>query len=269
MKLSKEGNVRPLISSRLIPTQFRCLSKLQSYRVQLSVLKQISRKFSLRPRYNRYYQKRIFFEYSYQRSAREVPSLYLHLIHLLNVLLLPPCSWIPLQWRHNERNGVSNHQPHECLLNRLFRRRSKKPSKLRVTGLCAGNSPVTGEFPAQRASNAEYVSIWWRHHGRNLPEMFRDDVHTKPWSWLLFMLANVRTMMTSSNGNIFRVIGHLCGEFIGGRWISRTKTSDAKLFLMFSLICDWINGWVNNGEAGDLRRHRAHYDVSVMQVLFF
>ena len=35
--------------------------------------------------------------------------------------------------------------------------------------------------------------------------------------------------------------------------------------LMFSLICVWINGWVNNGEAGDLRRYRAHYDVTVMR----
>ena len=69
-----------------------------------------------------------------------------------------------LEWRHNERDGVSNHQPRECLLNRLFRRRSKQTSKLRVTGLCAGNSPVSGDFPAQRASNAENVSIWWRHH---------------------------------------------------------------------------------------------------------
>ena len=69
-----------------------------------------------------------------------------------------------LQWCHNEHDGVSNHQPHDCLLNRLFRRRSKKTSKLRVTGLCAGNSPVTGDLPAQRASNAENVSIWWRHH---------------------------------------------------------------------------------------------------------
>ena len=42
--------------------------------------------------------------------------------------------------------------------------RSKKTSKLRVTGLCAWNSPVTDEFPAQMASNAENVSIWWRHH---------------------------------------------------------------------------------------------------------
>ena len=71
---------------------------------------------------------------------------------------------VSLQWHHNERNGGSNHQPHDCLLNRLFGHRSKKTSKLRVTGLCAGNSPVTGEFPAQRASNAENVSIWWRHH---------------------------------------------------------------------------------------------------------
>ena len=51
-----------------------------------------------------------------------------------------------LQWFHNGQDGVSNHQPHDCLLNLLFRRRSKKMSKLHVTGLCAGNSPVTGEF---------------------------------------------------------------------------------------------------------------------------
>ena len=70
----------------------------------------------------------------------------------------------PLQWRHNEHDGVSNHQPHDCLLNRLFGRRSKKPSNLRVTGLCTDNSPVTSEFPTQRASDAENVSIWWRHH---------------------------------------------------------------------------------------------------------
>ena len=69
-----------------------------------------------------------------------------------------------LRWRHNERDGISNHQPHDCLLNRLFRPRSKKTSKLRVTGLFAGNSPETGEFPAQMASDAENVSIWWRHH---------------------------------------------------------------------------------------------------------
>ena len=70
-----------------------------------------------------------------------------------------------LQWRHNELDGVSNHRRLECLLNRLFSRRSKKTSKLRVNGLCARNSPVTGEFLAQRSSNnTENVSIWWRRH---------------------------------------------------------------------------------------------------------
>ena len=69
-----------------------------------------------------------------------------------------------LRWHHNGRDNVSNHQPHDCLLNHLFTRRSKKTSKLRVIGLCAGNSPEAGEFPAQMASNAENVSIWWRHH---------------------------------------------------------------------------------------------------------
>ena len=68
-----------------------------------------------------------------------------------------------LQWRHKGRDGVSNHQPRECLLNRTTT--SKKTSKLRVSDLCEGNSPVIGEFPAQRASNAENVPIRWRHHG--------------------------------------------------------------------------------------------------------
>ena len=49
-----------------------------------------------------------------------------------------------LRWRHNERNGVANHQPHDDLLNHLFRRRSQKTSKLSVTGFCEGNLLVTG-----------------------------------------------------------------------------------------------------------------------------
>ena len=79
-------------------------------------------------------------------------------------LLGTPWHMSSLQRRHNGPDRVSNHQPHHCLLNRLFRRRSKKTLKLCVTGLYAVNSPVTSEFPAQMASNAEIVSIWWRHH---------------------------------------------------------------------------------------------------------
>ena len=67
-------------------------------------------------------------------------------------------------------------------------------------------------------------------------------------------------MMTSSNGNIVRVNGPLWVESTGHRWIPRNK-DQWRGVLMFSLICARTNGWANNGDAGDLRRHRAHYDV--------
>ena len=82
-----------------------------------------------------------------------------------------------LHWLHDERDGVSNHHRSDCLLNRLLRRRLKKTSKLRITGLCAGNSPVTGEFPAQRASNAENVSISWRHHDDTVTSHSQGPTH--------------------------------------------------------------------------------------------
>ena len=70
-------------------------------------------------------------------------------------------------------------------------------------------------------------------------------------------------MMTSSNGNVFRLTGPLCGEFTGHWWIPLTKASDSELWcFLWSAL--WINGWVNNREAGDLRRHCTHYDVTGM-----
>ena len=108
------------------------------------------------------------------------------------------CRWIEmswradtLQWRHNERDGVSNHQPHDCLLNLLFRRRSNKTSKLRITGLWAGKSPVTGEFPAQRASNAENVSIWWRHHVRCIQCRIESVSHYGQRPWISHTALNI------------------------------------------------------------------------------
>ena len=86
-----------------------------------------------------------------------------------------------LQWRHNGHDSVSNHQPRDCLLSRLIRRWSKKTSKLRVTDLCAGISPVTGEFPAQGAISAENVSIWWRHHGV-LKWVYGSQIQPARWS---------------------------------------------------------------------------------------
>ena len=69
-------------------------------------------------------------------------------------------------------------------------------------------------------------------------------------------------MMTSSNGKFFRVTGPFCGEFTGHRLSPLIKASDAELWC-FLWSATWISRWVNNREAGDLRRHRAHYDVIV------
>ena len=94
-----------------------------------------------------------------------------------------------LQWRHNGHDSDSNHHPRDCLPNRLFRCRSKKTSNLRVTGFCAGNSPVTGGFPAQIASNAENISIWWRHHIYNHAKHRRPVWIFSHWfhDWLYFI----------------------------------------------------------------------------------
>ena len=75
-------------------------------------------------------------------------------------------------------------------------------------------------------------------------------------------------MVTSSNGSIFRVSGLLCGEFTGHQWNPRTGASDAELWC-FLWSEPWINGLVNNDDTGDLRCHHAHYDATVMLLLFY
>ena len=74
---------------------------------------------------------------------------------------------------------------------------------------------------------------------------------------------------TSSNGNMFRVAGFCAGNspVAAGihRWpVNSPHTDQWRGAFMFSLTCAWTNGWVNNQDAGDLRRHRTHYDVKVM-----
>ena len=84
-----------------------------------------------------------------------------------------------LQWRHNERDSVSNHQPRDCLLNRLFRRRSKKTSKLRVTSFCTGihgwpvNSPHKGPVTRKRFPFDDVIII------------ILCRVAASDWSWLV------------------------------------------------------------------------------------
>ena len=93
------------------------------------------------------------------------------------------------------------------------------------------------------------------------------DVYLYPQNWTTYSFWCPAVewkvlMMTSSNENIFRVTGHLCGEFTGPGEFP-TQRPVTRIFDV-SLICVWINGWINNREAGDLRRYRAHSDVIVM-----
>ena len=114
----------------------------------------------------------------------------------------------------------------------------------------------------------QFIDAW--HQFWKLPEIYLKKQQQKhPFMYgfvcntcIIFKYRRGLIMMTSSNGNIFRVTGHLCGEFTSHRWIPRTKASDAELWFFF--ICAWIHGWVNNRKACYLRRHDAHYDVSVM-----
>ena len=141
---------------------------------------------------------------------------------------------IPLQRRHNGREVVSNDWRFDCLFNSFFRCRSKKTSKLRVTGLCEGNSPMTGEFPSQRSSNAEDDSISWRLHAlhRNITKKF-----------VINMCLNIHIYVTAICPFLPRVLNndipafgkiklHICRS-LGIRWIYTFKRTHCNMTLLF------------------------------------
>ena len=143
-----------------------------------------------------------------------------------------------LLWRHNGRDGVLNHQSHDSLLNRLFMRRSKKTSKLCVTGLCEGNSPVTGEFPAQTASNTENVSIWWRHHGNTLQtsNVSQPIMYAVDW----WNMGNVFVLLPLKNAA-------LIARFMGPTWgpSGADRTQVGPMLAPWTLLSGC--GWVEHG----------------------
>ena len=155
---------------------------------------------------------------------------------------------VPLQWRHNESDGVSDHQPHDCLLNHLFRHRSKKTSKFCVTGLCAGNSYVTGEFPAQRAIN----TLRPRQNGCR----FADDTFKR-----IFLNENVRTSMKISlkfvpkgpiNNNPALV------QIMAWRRSSDKPLSEPMMVSLLTHICVTRPQWVYAENVSIWWRHHAH-----------
>ena len=153
----------------------------------------ITWKFALHNQHTHVWIDHVAFEY---HLDLDLALSSLHLANISGMYLQSKITRNTLQWRHNESDDISNYQPRDRFLNRSFRRGPKKTSNLRVTGFCVGNSPVTDEFPAQRASNAEDVSIWWHHHATGGQRTFHgcqwfafdnygvlcSDMSIRPWS---------------------------------------------------------------------------------------
>ena len=129
--------------------------------------------------------------------------------------------FFPSQWRHNDYDGVSKHMSIAVVYSPV-------------------NSPHKGQW--RGALMFSLICAWingWVNDGE-AGDLRRHCTHYDAivmlYLALEFNVWFIQRMMTSSNGNIFRVTGHLCGEFTGPRWIPRTKASDAELwcFLWFA-----------------------------------
>ena len=121
----------------------------------------------------------------------------------------------------------------------------KKTSKLPITGLCEGNSPVTGEFPSQRSSNTEHASIWWRHHGKGMFMHFHVTdtlVHMYIALWFyLFM----NPLFTRHKGVIAWRRFPLYWPFVSGihRWPGQQCTYITLLFSAIQASCLTHSRW--------------------------
>ena len=153
----------------------------------------------------------ILYQLNFLRSVLFLVWLFLYLWNI-NFTHVRSCScrhsliWsylCPLHWRHNGHDGISNHQPHGCLLNRLFRRRSKKTSKLRVTGLCEGNSPGPMNSPHKGP-------VRWRHHASRVGLVFCSH-HTEPNLSLPQVNLVFKVLNSKSSSVSYKQI-HICGQ---------------------------------------------------------
>ena len=213
------------------------------------------------------------------------------------ICILPPqtSTWqfsLALQWRHNGRDGISNHPRLDC----------SNTSKLRINDLCEGNPPVTGGFPSLRTSTAEMLHLMTSscaHIGQQIRDIFYRYTNYKYPTLTIHVLPGFRAW-TSNYDSAFcwmQLLTHdLQWQFYWSAieiraWMFYMMTSPKwKRFprywpfvrgidrspvnsphkgqwrgaLMFSL---WTNDWVNNREVGEGRRYHPHYDVRVMVLL--
>ena len=159
------------------------------------------------------------------------------------------------KWRRWKSIGFCLWPPSTCIWNLKLKFQSK-------LDLCSGNHVVY----RQTDGRTDGRTRWIQYTPPPPPTSLGGGIKTDETQCYLIFTGFEIYMMTSSNGNISALLALCAGNSPvtensphKGQWCGA---------LMFSLICVWINGWVNNREAGDLRRHRAHYDVSVMICVF-
>ena len=120
-------------------------------------------------------------------------------------------------------------------------------------------------------SQSREEEIWWWDSGRPIIKFSKVTENNNPPYWIKYWMTWWRHQMETFSaslaicaGNLCRSLMNLCRSLMNsphkGQWCGA---------LMFSLICVWINGWVNNHEAGDLRRYHTHYDIIVMIQIYF
>ena len=155
----------------------------------------------------------------------------------------------------------------------FFRCRSKKTSKLRVTGLCEGN-PVTGGFPSQRTSYAENASIWWRHHVTLRPEQNGHHIAWRSFQIhlldkkcvlikILIQAARTRKGPMEKKQALILVIAW-CGSRSDFCWESTsTKEQYCVTFVLYLLLA-WTNCWTDIRIASGFRCRDTH--VSLLQI---
>ena len=151
----------------------------------------------------------------------------------------------PLQWRHNERDGVSNTSL-AIVYSTVYSGADQR--KHYVTGLYEGNSPVIGEFPAQRASTAENVFIRWRHHARSTPYitevwLLAKPGHQQKWYWL----PTIDSYLSSTRTTFNRAIWCLRNDW-NANILLISQTNSARQCLSYT---NWytvleIRAWVSN-----------------------
>ena len=177
---------------------------------------------------------------SYAQNAH-IPAPVPNTTCLKNWIQCSSCLFLPLRWCHNGRDSVSNHQPHDCLLNRLFRRRSKKTSKLRVTGLLRGihrrpvNSPH--KWPVTRKmfplDDVIMPFLWIVKHSTFvwLPrEWYNEKVQI--WLWVLRKLETSRIMPHDYMISSKSVSYHAASE-------TQSSNCEIQQYMVCTLILIW------------------------------